>query len=398
MVLAVVSSCKQESDIPDADSYNTVYMAQAKSVQDFVFSQVKGSDNVFVGASYGGLDYAPEDIRVEFDVDFSLVEEYNELYGTEHLPLPVSNISFSEKITTIKKGELQSTPLPINIDFAALPTFTSYLLPVKVASVSGDAPLKEELSTAYFRIEVRSEPVPVKVMMLGKGGTNNDMDKLAQIIQDTSPDIVLIREMDKNTNRSGSTNDWPAILSQKLGSEFNSLFVPSILEYQGGQYGMGVYSRYPISHIETHLLYHDGTDPNTRENGPFATMDVDVDGKTLKLAVVHTSANATIRPVQLQEMTEILGDDDGQPLVLLGNMNVNPNGGDTYLALSTIGVIPACTSCPPNFSATNPTSWSDMTLFRPSGRFNVVSHTVGTAAQTVGGTHLPVFTTLNVYF
>ncbi|HMR19736.1 MAG TPA: DUF1735 domain-containing protein [Sphingobacterium sp.] len=398
LVLVLAASCKQEPNIPDVDSYNVVYMAQAKSLQDFVFSQSKGSDKVFVGASYGGLKYAPEDIRIEFDADFSLVAEYNDTYGTNYLPLPLSSMSFTDKVTTIKKGELQSNPLSIDIDFAGLSTFTSYLLPVKVASLSGSSPLKEELSTTYFRIEVRSDPTPVKVMALGKGGTNNDMDKLADIIRGSNSDIVLIREMDKNTTRSGAANDWPAILADKLPG-FHYVYVPSILTYQTGQYGMGVYSKYPISNAELHrLALANGNVGPTHEAAPFAMMDLNVNGNTLRLGAVHTGANAANRDAQVESMIQLLGADTGQPFVLVGNMNDNPNTGGTYASLAGLGFTVPCTGCSPNFSVANPATWSDMTLFRPASRFYAVSHTVGTSAQVIGGTHLPIFTTLNVYF
>lgn len=396
-ICAFLYSCKQEPNTDYADEYRSVYMAKAVDVQNFIFQESTGSDKIFVGANYGGLDYAPEDITVHFEVDLSLVSAYNEKYGTNYLPLPVDNFVFSKKEGTIKKGELQTSALPIDIDFEQLLTFTDYLLPVKISSVSGNIPLKEDLKTVYYIIEVRSDPVPVKFMMLGKGGVNNDMDKLAQIIKDADPDIVLIREIDKNTTRSGATNNWPEILAQKIS--FNHVFVPSILSYQGGQYGMAVYSKHVIANANTYLLVANGTNQSeTAERGPFIVMDVSVGGKVLKVAAVHTNANATARATQLGEIIEILGEEGTQPFVLIGNMNTNPNGGDSYAALSGIGFGAACTACPPNFSAANPASWSDMTLFRPSGRFSVASHIVGSVAQTVGGTHLPVFTTLNVYF
>lgn len=395
----LVCSCHQEQIIPDADSYNTVYMAQAIDLQDSVFVQSRGSSKLFVGASFGGVRYAPEDIQVVFDVDMSLVAEYNDTYGTNYLPLPLNNLSFPERETLIKKGELQSIPLTVNISFVGLHTFTSYLLPVKVVSISGSVPLNENLSTTYFRIEVRSEPVPIRVMALGKGGANNDMDRLAQIIQDANSDIVLIREMDKNTTRSGSANDWPEILAEKLGSDFHFVFVPSILTYQGGQYGMGVYTKYPMSNVELYrLALANGNQGPTHEAAPFAMMDLDIDGNILKLGAVHTGANAANRDAQVANMISIIGEDTGQPFVLVGNMNANPNGGDPYVALGGIGFESVCTVCPPNFSVSNPASWSDMTLFRPASRFSVVNHTVGTGTQVIGGTHLPVFTTLNVYF
>lgn len=399
ILFTILSACKQEPDTSYADHYRSVYMAKSADLQTFVFQKSAGSDKIFVGANYGGIDRAPEDIHVKFEVDQSLVDDYNSYYGTDYLPLPSGNIDFPQKEAVIKTGDIQTEALPIAINFTGLPTFTNYLLPVKISSVSGSVPLKENLKTTYFRIEVRSTPVEVKIMALGKGGTNNDMDKLVQIIEESNADIIVIREIDKNTNRSGSTNDWPAILSQKLGNDFGALFVPSILAYQGGQYGMAVYSKFPISNAQTYRLVANGANQgDNSERGPFAVMDLNVNGEVLKFAAVHTNSNATARATQLGEMLAILGNDDGKPSILVGNMNANPNGGDSYAALSGIGFLPICTSCQPNYPVSGPTSWSDMVLTRGSGRFSVLSHIVGSAQQTVGGTHLPIFTTLNVYF
>lgn len=399
ILFTILSACKQEPDTSYADHYRSIYMAKSADLQTFVFQKSSGTDNVFVGANYGGIDRAPEDIHVKFEIDQSLVSDYNSYYGTDYLPLPSANIDFSQKEAVIKAGDIQTSALPIAINFTGLPTFTNYLLPVKISSVSGNVPLKENLKTTYFRIEVRSTPVQVKVMALGKGGTNNDMDKLAQIIQEANADIIVIREIDKNTTRSGATSDWPAILGQKLGSNFNTLFAPSILAYQGGQYGMAVYSKFPVSNAQMYRLVANGTNQgDNSERGPFAVMDLNINGETLQFSAVHTNANAATRATQLGEMMTILGNDQGKPSILAGNMNTNPNGGDSYAALSGIGFQPVCTSCQPNFSVTSPTSWSDMVLTRPSGRISVVSHIVGNGQQTVGGTHLPIFTTLNVYF
>lgn len=399
LIVTILSGCKQEPDTSYAESYRSIYMAKSADLQNFVFQKSSGTDKVFVGANYGGVDRAPEDIHVKFEVDPSLVAEYNDQYGTNYLPLPSGNIDFSQKEATIKTGDIQTTALPIQINFAGLPTFTNYLLPVKIASVSSNIPLKETLKTTYFHIEIRSTPVQVKIMSLGKGGTNNDMEKLAEIIKESNADIIVIREIDKNTNRSGSTNDWPAILGEKIGGNFNYLFVPSILAYQGGSYGMAVYSKFAMSDTQIYRLVANGTNQgDNSERGPFAVMDLDVNGEKLQFAAVHTSTNGTARATQLGEMMAILGNDNGVPFVLAGNMNANPNGGDSYAALSGIGFQPVCTSCQPNFSVTNPASWSDMVLTRPSERFSLVSHIVGTVQQTVGGTHLPIFTTLNVYF
>src|SRR5690606_155167 len=203
IMVLFTSSCKYDPTISNPEQYATIYMAQGESLREFIFQQSKGSDRILIGANYGGVDEAPEDIRVKFEIDPSLVAQYNEANQTEFEQLPMNNISFPTKEAVIQKGTLQTQALPLDIDFTGLPTFTSYLLPVNISSSSGNVSINEQLQTAYFRIEVRSDPTPIKIMMLGKGGTNNDMDKLSQIIADANPDICIIREIDKFTNRSG---------------------------------------------------------------------------------------------------------------------------------------------------------------------------------------------------
>lgn len=400
LLLIFVSSCKEENGISNAGDFASIYMAQANEPRDIIFQRSQGSDQIFVGASYGGLDYAPDDIQIRFEANLSLVDAYNERHGTDYLPLPLNNIAFPTQETTIRRGELQSTPVGIDVDFSGLSTFTNYLLPVTISSVTGSTPLNEDLRTAYFRIEVRSEPVSIRVMAFGKGAANNDMARVAEIIREIDPDICLIREIDRNTGRNGTpVEDWFEILVQDIDDTYNHLFVPATLSYQNGpgQYGMGVFTKYPMTNTETHRLSAYGSNQgDNAERCPLGIIDLDVNGQHLKLAATHTNHTVPTRIIQLEEIIEVIGDDNGEPYILVGNMNANPNGGDSFAVLGGIGFQPACITCPSN--RTNANAWSDMTLFRPGGRFNVADHRVGTADQTIGGTHLPVITTLNVYF
>ncbi|MBQ7364546.1 MAG: endonuclease/exonuclease/phosphatase family protein, partial [Clostridia bacterium] len=75
------------------------------------------------------------------------------------------------------------------------------------------------------------------------GMVDYDMKRLVQSILACDADIIGIQEVDVNAKRSGG-RDIAAMLGQALG--FESKFTPAI-DFQGGQYGTTILSRYPIT-------------------------------------------------------------------------------------------------------------------------------------------------------
>src|SRR5690606_29662239 len=68
LVFMMISSCKYNTDIDNPELFASVYMPQAESVKELIFSQADGGDQIVVGASYGGVDAAPEDIQIRFEI------------------------------------------------------------------------------------------------------------------------------------------------------------------------------------------------------------------------------------------------------------------------------------------------------------------------------------------
>lgn len=76
-----------------------------------------------------------------------------------------------------------------------------------------------------------------------KHGELSSLEAIASVINGQAPDLVAVQEVDSLTNRSGNV-DQPARLGQLTG--LYSAFVPSLLSYDSGQYGLVLLSRYPI--------------------------------------------------------------------------------------------------------------------------------------------------------
>ncbi|MFQ3169254.1 MAG: endonuclease/exonuclease/phosphatase family metal-dependent hydrolase [Limisphaerales bacterium] len=78
-----------------------------------------------------------------------------------------------------------------------------------------------------------------------------DLERIANVIRQSNADIVALQEVDKNTERTGGI-DMPADLASRTG--MNVVFAANLDNFQGGQYGTAILSRFPIESHENHLL------------------------------------------------------------------------------------------------------------------------------------------------
>ena len=69
-----------------------------------------------------------------------------------------------------------------------------------------------------------------------------NLERVAALIRDAGADLVLLQEVDRGTRRSGGV-DQLAEFERRTG--FHGAFGRT-LDYQGGEYGIGVLSRWPI--------------------------------------------------------------------------------------------------------------------------------------------------------
>jgi endonuclease/exonuclease/phosphatase family metal-dependent hydrolase len=91
-------------------------------------------------------------------------------------------------------------------------------------------------------------PEPLKVLVYnihaGKDAAGVDnLERVADLVKSTGADLVLLQEVDRHTTRSGNV-DQLAVLTRLTG--MHGAFGKS-LDYQGGEYGIAILSRWPIS-------------------------------------------------------------------------------------------------------------------------------------------------------
>jgi len=121
------------------------------------------------------------------------------------------------------------------------------------------------------------------------GGVDN-VARVAALVDSMDADIALLQEVDRNTTRSGRI-DQPATLARL--SKRHVAFGKS-LDFQGGEYGIAVLSRWPIVSETTFALPVDP--PQERSGGsyePRAALRVIVAAPGGPLAVVNTHLDAS---------------------------------------------------------------------------------------------------------
>lgn len=149
-----------------------------------------------------------------------------------------------------------------------------------------------------------------------KHAEQSSLDSIANVIKGQAPDLVVLQEVDVLTHRSGKV-DQAARLGQLTG--LNSAFVPSLLSYDGGQYGLAVLSRYPIRSSQRIPLR------SAAEQRVLGLVEVELDAThVVPVAVTHFgTTGATERLNQAEDVKAALA---GKPWALLGgDLNASPS-------------------------------------------------------------------------
>jgi endonuclease/exonuclease/phosphatase family metal-dependent hydrolase len=124
-----------------------------------------------------------------------------------------------------------------------------------IAALSGCA--------AHPRASADARAVRVMVYNIHAGKDAGGVDNLAGVaalVRETNADLVLLQEVDQGTRRSGNT-DQPAVLAQRTG--YHVAF-GSALDYDGGEYGIAILSRWPIA---SDTLFHLPVEPPQERAG-----------------------------------------------------------------------------------------------------------------------------------
>ncbi|GAB5406324.1 MAG: hypothetical protein Aurels2KO_45550 [Aureliella sp.] len=143
-----------------------------------------------------------------------------------------------------------------------------------------------------------------------------DLSRTAAAIRKLDASIIGLQEIDLGTGRSGGENQM-RVLGDKLG--MHAAF-GAFMQYDGGEYGLGVLSKFPIISVRSIRL--------TDGNEPRVALAVQVrlaDGRVALFVCLHFDwgKNDQFRLQQAADLVKALGSTES-PTVIVGDFNDSP--------------------------------------------------------------------------
>lgn len=203
-----------------------------------------------------------------------------------------------------------------------------------------------------------------------------DLERLANVIKNTNPDVVALQEVDRHTGRAQGV-DQAAILGQLTG--LKSVFGKA-MHYSGGEYGEALLSRYPIDQVKVHPLpYRFGQEPRAALQARI-TPNNDLPAFIfISTHLCHQSE--TTRADQTKRLNQLIAAESGAPVILAGDMNARTGSEPMNILLQERWI-----------DASAPKSRIDYVLFRQNDPWKVVEVTV--INERVASDHRPVLVVL----
>ena len=156
----------------------------------------------------------------------------------------------------------------------------------------------------------------------------SNLERVAALIDSLRADVVLLQEVDRSTARSGKV-DQAAVLSRHTRLH---LVFGRALDYDGGEYGIAVLSRFAVvTSRVVPLLVPAGADSAAQAAEPRVMLHVVLATPNGELHVVNTHldhrAHSVARNAQVLQLLAYGAQDVPKraPLVLGGDMNARPD-------------------------------------------------------------------------
>ena len=210
-----------------------------------------------------------------------------------------------------------------------------------------------------------------------------DLARIAGVITAQKPDLVAVQEVDVKTQRTGGV-DQAAELAKLTGMH---VAFGRTIDYQGGQYGNAVLSRFPIVKREAHPLPGDEA---AERRGALAVVVRPWGERGAAVTFVGTHFDHQREPDRVRqagEVNRLFVKEDGAPVVLAGDLNAVP-GSEPMRALLKQWADVAGADGGATVPAEKPRRRIDYVLLRPTGGWRVVETKV--VEEAVASDHRPV--------
>lgn len=209
-----------------------------------------------------------------------------------------------------------------------------------------------------------------------------DLDAIANVLANQQPDFVALQEVDVQVNRSGNVNQ-AEYLAKKLNMYF---YFAKAIDYDGGEYGVAVLSKYPILAQQT--LKFSRIEGVKAEDRVLAVVTVKLgNGKQVTFGSTHLDhqKDEALRLLQVSEIVKYAEKEKGAFLIA-GDFNAVPNS--ATIQLLDKGFKRTCQQCGFTIPVVTPKRAIDFIAFKPNQKISVFSHEVVQEHQA--SDHLPI--------
>lgn len=223
----------------------------------------------------------------------------------------------------------------------------------------------------------------------GRNGNGQiDLNAITEVIKKSGAEIIGLQEVDSVCRRSGNVDQMNVLaeltgMYYAFGKHFN---------YDGGSYGLGILSKYPISKVYEQRITSFSENEDDNKTLVFLSADIQLSPeKIIHFATVHFDyrKDPAVRLMQTSEVTEYLTS-RRNPIVLTGDLNAEPdkleikNLNQTFIDTDTSGAF--------TFPADQPVKKIDYILVSKPHLKKVLSHQV--VDEPVASDHRPVVATV----
>lgn len=184
------------------------------------------------------------------------------------------------------------------------------------SSPEGSTPEESTPETSEPETEPAKEPVTLKIASynIANGFNFKRINAIGKDIKEQNLDIVGLQEVDQFVSRSGNV-DSMKLLSEASELPYYTFF--KAIDLQGGEYGVGVLSRYPIVETERTEIYS-----GTEEQRVLGHAVIDVDGYMINFFVTHLSFESkSLRDAQFATIAEKTAELDN--FIITGDFNTS---------------------------------------------------------------------------
>ena len=157
-------ACGKDTGFENPDRFAQVYMTQAYDVPNIKSLAIEPEPQaLYFGAAFGGVNYPSQDITCRFEIASELVAEYNAANFTAYELLPEASYTVAGLEAVLKKGELSSDVLRIDVhtEHETIDARKQYMLPVRLAAAEGgNYPVNDRLRVTYFVVRTAYTELP----------------------------------------------------------------------------------------------------------------------------------------------------------------------------------------------------------------------------------------------